>query len=46
MKTWIAGATMIALATLTGCSNVPVIDSPKEAAEITAVGDPFVFKVE
>ncbi len=46
MKTWIAGATTIALAALTGCSTMPVIDSPKEAAEITAVGDPFVFKVE
>lgn len=46
MKTWKAGAAAIALATLTGCSTVPVIDSPKEAAAITAVGDPFVFKVE
>jgi outer membrane protein TolC len=45
MKTWIAGATMVALAVLSGCSAVPVIDSSEEAAAITGVGDPFVFMV-
>ncbi len=46
MKIWIARAASIALVTVTGCSTVPDIDSPREASTITSIGDPFQFKMD